>query len=207
VAEQTKLDSGAIILEGKDISHLDVRGRREAGVAHIPEDRNRFGLIGSFTLAENMSFGLHYRPPFVNQLQFIQRQERREFAREAIRAYDIRTPSENVPAHALSGGNQQKAIIAREMSFNPRLLLAAQPTRGVDVGAQEFIYRQIIEAKKSGKAVLLVSADLDEIMSLSDRIGVIYKGRIVKYFNREEATKESVGFYMTGEQDVGQADQ
>jgi simple sugar transport system ATP-binding protein len=207
VAEQTKLDSGAIILDGTDISHLDVRGRREAGVAHIPEDRNRFGLIGSFTLAENMSFGLHYRPPFVNQLQFIQRQERREFAREAIRAYDIRTPSENVPAHALSGGNQQKAIIAREMSFNPRLLLAAQPTRGVDVGAQEFIYRQIIEAKKSGKAVLLVSADLDEIMSLSDRIGVIYKGRIVKYFNREEATKESVGFYMTGEQDVGQADQ
>lgn len=204
IAEQTKLDSGTIVLDGQDISGLDVRRRKEIGIAHIPEDRNRFGLIGAFTIAENMSLGMHHRPPFVNRFQFIQRTQRREFARGAIRSYDIRTPSENVPAHALSGGNQQKAIIAREMSADPRLLLASQPTRGVDVGAQEFIYRQIIEAKRAGRAVLLISADLDEIMSLSDRIGVIYKGRILKQFDRSEATKESVGFYMTGEQDATQ---
>jgi simple sugar transport system ATP-binding protein len=123
----------------------------------------------------------------------------REFAAKAIKDYDIRTPSETLPAHALSGGNQQKAIIARELSAEPDLLLAAQPTRGVDVGAQEFIYKQLVAAKQAGRAVLLISADLDEVLSLSDRIAVIYKGKLIKEFSREEATREQVGYYMTGE--------
>ena len=127
----------------------------------------------------------------------------RSYARETIEEYDIRTPSELTTANALSGGNQQKVIIAREMSFEPKLLLAAQPTRGVDVGATEFIYRQLIRARDAGKAVLLVSADLDEVLSLSDRIGVMYKGKIIREFTQEEATKETVGLYMMGEKGNG----
>ena len=125
--------------------------------------------------------------------------EIRIFARDAIDRFDIRTPSELTPASTLSGGNQQKVIIAREMSAEPRLLLASQPTRGVDIGATEFIYQRLVQAKGEGRALLLVSADLDEILSLSDRIGVLYKGRIIKEFTRSEARKEEVGFYMMGE--------
>jgi general nucleoside transport system ATP-binding protein len=197
--ERTKRAEGEIHFLGKDISGLDVRQRRDVGISHIPEDRHRFGMIMPFTLAENMTLGRHHKPPFVNKMQVIQRQAMREFAAEAIREYDIRTPSETVPAHALSGGNQQKAIIARELSSEPDLLLASQPTRGVDVGAQEFIYKQLVAAKKEGRAVLLVSADLDEVLSLSDRVAVIYEGKLIKEFTREEATREKVGYYMTGE--------
>lgn len=198
LADRVKGLSGDLFLDGESISGLDVRERREAGIAHIPEDRHRFGLILPFSLADNMVLGRHYRKPFVNALSFVQREAVKEFAEEAIEAYDIRTPSSEVPALALSGGNQQKAIIAREMSGNPKLLLASQPTRGVDVGATEFIYKQLVAAKKEGKAVLLVSADLDEILSLSDRIGVIYNGRIAREFDGREVTKETLGFYMTG---------
>jgi general nucleoside transport system ATP-binding protein len=198
LADRVKGLSGDVFLDGKSISGLDVRERREAGIAHIPEDRHRFGLILPFSLADNMVLGRHYRKPFVNALSFIQREAVKEFAEGAIEAYDIRTPSSVVPALALSGGNQQKAIIAREMESDPRLLLACQPTRGVDVGATEFIYKQLVAAKKEGRAVLLVSADLDEIMSLSDRIGVIYNGRITREFDARKVTKETLGLYMTG---------
>jgi simple sugar transport system ATP-binding protein len=190
---------GQIHFRDQEISSLDVRQRRDIGISHIPEDRHRYGIILPFSLAENMTLGRHHRPPFVNKLQVIQRQNIREFAAKAIKEYDIRTPSETLPAHALSGGNQQKAIIARELSAEPDLLLAAQPTRGVDVGAQEFIYKQLVAAKRAKRAVLLISADLDEVLSLSDRIAVIYKGKLIKEFSREEATREQVGYYMTGE--------
>lgn len=197
--EKTSRAEGTVEFLGRDISHLDVRQRRDAGISHIPEDRHRYGLLMPFTLAENMVLGRHHRPPFVNKLQVMQRQKMREFAAGAIKEYDIRTPHERVPAHALSGGNQQKAIIARELSSEPALLLATQPTRGVDVGAQEFIYKQLVAAKTEGRAVLLVSADLDEVLSLSDRVAVIYEGKLIKEFSREEATREQVGYYMTGE--------
>ena len=123
----------------------------------------------------------------------------RAFARETIERYDVRTPNEFTPAHALSGGNQQKVIIAREMSGDPALLVASQPTRGVDLGATEFIYEQIVAAKVQGRAVLLVSADLDEVLALADRILVMYAGRIVYEVSSAEATKERIGYYMTGE--------
>ncbi len=200
LADRSKNAHGEIYFLGREISNLDVRQRRDAGISHIPEDRHRYGLLLPFTLAENMVLGRHHRPPFVNKAQVMQRRNMREFAANAIREYDIRTPHERVPAHALSGGNQQKVIIARELSAEPALLLATQPTRGVDIGAQEFIYRQLIAAKKEGRAVLLVSADLDEVLSLSDRIAVIYEGRLIKHFSREEASREQVGYYMTGEQ-------
>ncbi len=199
LGERIPLVSGDILLDGKSIRHLDVRSRRELGISHIPEDRHRYGLLLPFSLADNVVLGMHHKKPFVKGMQIINTKAIREFARATIEKYDVRTPSETIPANALSGGNQQKLIVARELSANPRLLLASQPTRGVDIGATEFIYRQIVKTKTEGRAVLLVSADLDEIMSLSDRIGVMFKGRIIKEFRRSETTKEEVGFYMMGD--------
>ncbi len=198
IAEREKIISGEVYLKGENITSWDVRERREAGIAHIPEDRHRYGLLLSFSLADNMVLGRHHRPPFVGPIGWRKTKAIREFARSTIAAYDIRTPGETTPAHALSGGNQQKVIIAREMSADPILLLASQPTRGVDIGATEFIYKQIVEAKLQGRAVLLVSADLDEILSLSDRVCVMYKGKIVYEVARDQATKEQIGFYMMG---------
>jgi len=203
IADRVKLEYGDILVDGKSIREWDVRERRESGIGHIPEDRHRFGLLLPYSLADNIALGQHHLPPFVKRFSVINTPKIRSYARETIKAYDIRTPSELTTANALSGGNQQKVIIAREMSFEPKLLLAAQPTRGVDVGATEFIYRQLIRARDAGKAVLLVSADLDEVLSLSDRIGVMYKGKIIREFTQKEATKETVGLYMMGEKGNG----
>jgi len=198
ITEQARLEGGDILLQGRSVLAWDVRTRRDRGIGHIPEDRHRYGLLLPFSLAENLVLGQHHRRPFVRG-SVIDSGRVRQYARESIEKFDIRTPNELIPANALSGGNQQKAIVAREMRFDPILLVAAQPTRGVDVGATEFIYQQLIEARERGKAVLLVSADLDEILSLSDRIGVIFKGRIIKELRQEEATRELVGLFMTGE--------
>ena len=198
IAERVPLESGEILLNGTDIHSWDVRTRREGGISHIPEDRHKYGLLLPFSLADNMTLGRHHRPPFVSRYQLIQSKEIQEFARNAIDEYDVRTPSEAVPANTLSGGNQQKVIIARELKADPILLLASQPTRGVDIGATEFIYKQIVKAKTENRAILLISADLDEVLALSDRIGVIFKGRIIKEFSREDATKEKVGVAMMG---------
>jgi simple sugar transport system ATP-binding protein len=198
ITEAVRLESGDVALEGHSILAWDVRTRRDRGIGHIPEDRHRYGLLLPFSLAENLVLGRHHRGPFVHG-SVVDFAKMRAYARESIEKYDIRTPGELTPAHALSGGNQQKLIVAREMRFDPILLVASQPTRGVDVGATEFIYQQLVAARSRGKAVLLVSADLDEILSLSDRIGVIFKGRIIREFRQEEATKEQVGLCMTGE--------
>jgi len=198
ITEQSRLESGDVLLEGSSILTWDVRTRRDRGIGHIPEDRHRYGLLLPFSLAENLVLGRHHRRPFVRG-SVVDSARMRAYARESIEKFDIRTPSELTPANALSGGNQQKVIVAREMRFDPILLVASQPTRGVDVGATEFIYQQLVAARSRGKAVLLVSADLDEILSLSDRIGVIFKGRIIREFLQQEATKEQVGLYMTGE--------
>jgi ABC-type uncharacterized transport system ATPase subunit len=198
ITEPVKLDGGDIRLEGQSILGWDVRRRRDAGIGHIPEDRQRYGLLLPFSLADNLTLGQHHRPPFVRGFQWVDTAKVREYARETIQAFDIRTPSELTPANALSGGNQQKAIVARELSFEPILLVASQPTRGVDVGAMEFIYSQLLLARQRGKAILLISADLDEILSLSDRIGVMFKGRIIQELSGAQATREKVGLYMTG---------
>ncbi len=198
ITEPVRLESGEVVLQGSSVLSWDVRARRDRGIGHIPEDRHRYGLLLPFSLAENLVLGRHHRRPFVRG-SVVDSRKMRAYARESIEKFDIRTPSELTPANALSGGNQQKVIVAREMRFDPILLVASQPTRGVDVGATEFIYQQLIAARERGKAVLLVSADLDEILSLSDRIGVIFKGRIIREFAQGEATKEKVGLFMTGE--------
>jgi ABC-type uncharacterized transport system ATPase subunit len=201
IAERVPALSGDVLLSGKNIRDWDVRKRREAGIAHIPEDRHRFGLLLPFSVADNACLGRHHRRPFVGALQWIDRKAVRRNAERVVEAYDVRTPSVATPASALSGGNQQKLIVAREISANPRLLLASQPTRGVDIGATEFIYRRLVQARAEGRAVLLVSADLDEVMSLSDRIGVMYRGRIIREFDCSRTSKQEVGFYMMGERE------
>ncbi len=205
ITEGVETQSGDILLEGRSVRRWTVRERRDRGIAHIPEDRQREGLLMPFPLTWNLVLGRHHRQPFSSRLQIVNRRAIREYARDVIERYDIRTPSEDTPANALSGGNQQKAVVAREINTGARLLVAAQPTRGVDIGATEFIHRQLLSARAAGRAVLLVSADLDELLSLSDRIGVIFKGRIIREFSHDTAARDEVGLYMTGEKAHGAA--
>jgi simple sugar transport system ATP-binding protein len=199
IAEGAESESGQILLSGTDITHMGVRERRSRGIAHIPEDRQKEGLLMPFSVAWNIALGQHHLQPYASRFQLINQKAIREHARQVIAEYDIRTPSEETPANALSGGNQQKAVVAREIGTGAILLVAAQPTRGVDIGATEFIHKQLLAARSAGRAVLLVSADLDELLSLSDRIGVIFKGKIIKEFTHDAAVREEVGLYMTGE--------
>jgi ABC-type uncharacterized transport system ATPase subunit len=201
VAEGLEVESGDILLDGESIRRWSVRKRRDRGISHIPEDRQKYGLLLPFSVALNLVLGQMHRAQFITRFKTVNMRAIREAGRRIIERFDIRTPSEETPANALSGGNQQKAVVAREISAGPRLLVASQPTRGVDIGATEFIHRQLLQARAEGKAVLLVSADLDELLSLSDRIGVIFKGRIIKEFAHDDAVKEEVGLFMTGERE------
>ena len=204
VAGGAAVEAGDILLDGASTKQWSVRERRERGIAHVPEDRQKEGLLMPFSVADNLALGRHHRPPFVTRLGTINRRAIRKNAREVIARFDIRTPSEETPAHALSGGNQQKAVVARELSTGAKLLVASQPTRGVDIGATEFIHRQLVAARSEGRAVLLVSADLDELLALSDRVGVMFKGRIVKEFPHDLAARDEVGLCMTGGASHGQ---
>lgn len=188
---------GAISLKGSDITHASARASIEAGVSHIPEDRHRRGLVLEFDLAENLVLGDHRMPPYAKH-GIMSPTAISGTAEKRIADYDIRTPSWHVLASNLSGGNQQKVVVAREIGRDPELLVAAQPTRGLDVGAIEFVHRQILRERESGKAVLLVSLELEEVLSLADRILVMYEGRIVQEFMVDEADEETLGYYMTG---------
>jgi len=192
-----RVDAGSIAIGGSDVSGLDVRGRGEAGLSHIPEDRHRRGLILDYSVADNLVLGQQHR--FAGR-GVLDRARIGDNARARIQQFDIRPPSATLPARALSGGNQQKIVIAREMGRDFRVLLAAQPTRGVDVGAIEFIHGQLREARAAGKGILLVSADLQEVLSLADRIAVMYGGRFVAVLPRAAASEEVLGRYMTGAQ-------
>ncbi|HKY21602.1 MAG TPA: ABC transporter ATP-binding protein [Vicinamibacterales bacterium] len=194
--EPTRI-SGDVALEGVSLAGLDARARRERGIAHIPEDRHRRGLLLEFTLDENAILGVHYRPPVTSGVLIDDGEVRRRSV-EIIKGFDVRPPNPELPARALSGGNQQKLIIGREFQLRPRLLLVAQPTRGVDIGAIEFIHRKLVALRDEGCAVLLVSAELDEVMSLSDRLLVIHKGRIVGEVDPAVAKAGDIGLLMTG---------
>jgi simple sugar transport system ATP-binding protein len=195
-----RAQSGVVALNGQDITNETPRRIREMGACHIPEDRHRRGLVLDFSVAQNLVLGIHYRPPFVRKLflDVIDFGSVREKAGRLLEAFDIRPPDRENPAGNLSGGNQQKVIVAREFDQDPKLLIAAQPTRGIDVGSIEFIHRRLLQARDAGKAVLLVSADLEEILSLSDRIAVMYEGRIVGILDPTDATEERIGMMMTG---------
>jgi len=192
-----KAESGSIKLNGQEIMNLPPRKIIEAGVGHIPQDRHKHGLVLDFPIGENIVLQSYYQEPYSKRgiLNFKSIYEK---ARQIIKEFDVRTPDEYTKARALSGGNQQKAIIGREIDRNPDLLIAAQPTRGLDVGAIEFIHKRLIEQRDQGKAVLLVSFELDEILNVSDRIAVIYEGKIVAIVDPKETTEQELGLLMAG---------
>lgn len=192
--------SGTITFEGRDITPSDARRRKELGIAHVPEDRHRRGLLLDFSLAENTILGVHYRKPAVSGVGSVLLDQKgiQRRTEQVIREFDVRPPNPALPARALSGGNQQKLIIGREFELPPKLLLVSQPTRGVDIGAIEFIHRKIVAMRDAGCAVLLVSAELEEVTALSDRLLVIHNGAIVGEVDPKTVTNEEIGLMMTG---------
>uniref|UniRef100_UPI003904A7C1 ABC transporter ATP-binding protein n=1 Tax=Gudongella sp. SC589 TaxID=3385990 RepID=UPI003904A7C1 len=193
-----KLVSGEITLRGKDISKASIRERSASGMSHIPEDRHKHGLVLDYKLEENLILQRYWQPKFQKN-QFIKFDEMRNYAEELIERFDIRSSQgPTTMTRSMSGGNQQKAIIAREIDKEHELLVAVQPTRGLDVGAIEYIHSQLIASRDAGKAVLLVSLELDEVMNVSDRILVIYEGEIVGELDPKETTTQELGLYMAG---------
>ncbi len=193
---------GILRLNGEAVPFGQARILIEKGMAHIPEDRQRHGLVLPFSVADNMVLCTYYKPPFArgwkrNPAAVL------DFARKLIRQFDVRTPGPQVPVATLSGGNQQKVIVAREFSRPVQVLIANQPTRGLDVGSIEYIHRRIVELRDQGVGVLLVSAELDEILSLADRIAVMYEGRIVAEVPAQEASREQLGLWMAGARPQG----
>jgi ABC-type uncharacterized transport system ATPase subunit len=190
-----KIESGFVRIDGKDVTFRDVGQRREAGLSHIPEDRHRRGLILDYSIADNLVLGL--QTDFADK-GLLDAGRIKSNAEMQIEAFDIRPPVADLPARNLSGGNQQKVVIAREMGREFTVLLASQPTRGVDVGAIEFIHSRLREARAAGKAILLVSAELNEVLGLADRVAVMYRGKFVTVVQASDASEESLGEYMTG---------
>ncbi|MDH5012895.1 heme ABC transporter ATP-binding protein [Weissella cibaria] len=189
--------SGKVTLKGKDITNKKPRQITESGVGHIPEDRHRFGLELDMTLAENIALQTYYKAP-MSKAGVLDYDKINAHARELIEKFDVRTVNELVPASALSGGNQQKAIIARELDRDADFVIAAQPTRGLDVGAIEYIHQQLINQRDAGKAVMLVSFELDEILNVADRIAVISHGEITGVVDANETSKNELGLLMAG---------
>jgi simple sugar transport system ATP-binding protein len=198
------LKEGSISLNGTDISHASIRERLSSGMSHIPEDRHKHGLVLDYSLEDNLILQTYYTPQFTNGAGFLKRKAIRDYANRLIEEHDIRSGQGAVtPARSMSGGNQQKAIIAREIDKNPDLLVAVQPTRGLDVGAIEHVHEQLVAQRDAGKAVLLVSLELDEVMNVSDRILVMYEGEIVGEFDPKKVTVEELGLYMAGSKRKG----
>ena len=193
------LVSGKISLCGKDITHASIRHRNTMGMSHIPEDRHKHGLVLDYTLEDNLVLQRYFEPEFTSKAGFLRRDNIRKYAEKLIEQYDVRSGQGPITvARSMSGGNQQKAIVAREIDKDPELLVAVQPTRGLDVGAIEYIHKQLVAQRDAGKAVLLVSLELDEVMDVPDRILVMYEGEIVGELDPKKTTQEELGLYMAG---------
>ena len=193
------LVSGSIILDGQDITKASIRKRSVSGMSHIPEDRHKHGLVLDYPLEYNMILQTYFKPQFTSKIGFLRRKNIREYSDRLIEEFDVRSGQGSVtPARAMSGGNQQKAILAREIDKQPEVLVAVQPTRGLDVGAIESVHKQLVAQRDAGKAVLLISLELDEIMNLADTIGVLYRGEILKIDSADRMTTQEVGRYMMG---------
>ena len=198
------LKSGKILLDNKDISKAPIRERSTSGMSHIPEDRHKHGLVLDYSLEYNMVLQRYFEPEFRNGIGFLKRKPIRKYAERLIEQFDVRSGQGPITiTRSMSGGNQQKAIIARELDKDPQLLIAVQPTRGLDVGAIEFIHSQLIRHRDSGHGVLLVSLELEEVLSVSDRILVMYEGEIVGEFDPRKTNREELGLYMAGARKEG----
>jgi ABC-type uncharacterized transport system ATPase subunit len=193
-----KADGGTVTLDGVDITNETPRKITQEGhSSHVPEDRHAYGMVGTYSVAENLVLNTYNLAPFVKRLT-INQPAIQAHAQALVEQFDVRTPGVTTAGGSLSGGNQQKMVVAREFSRPINLLIAAQPTRGIDVGSIEFIHNQIIAKRDEGVAVMVVSSELDEIMALSDRIAVMYKGAIIGIVPRDEATREGLGLLMAG---------
>ncbi|MBP9184392.1 MAG: ABC transporter ATP-binding protein [Fuscovulum sp.] len=201
--------TGSMVLKGAQMPlsgrGANGRSRREAGISHVPEDRHHHGLILDFTAWENVAFGYHHAARYQKNALFMDNDAIRADTEKKMATFDVRPPIPTLPAKSFSGGNQQKIVVAREMEQNPDLLLIGQPTRGVDIGAIEFIHKQIIALRDAGKAILLVSVELDEIMSLSDRIAVMFDGRLMGFRDPEKTNERELGLMMAGMTGKGEA--
>lgn len=197
IAGLATVGGGTISLVGRNLAGLSVRQRTERGIAHIPEDRHKRGLLLDSDLRENAILGVHYRSQFATA-GFMNEGEIEKVTQKIIENFDVRPPNPDLASKSLSGGNQQKLIIGREFELNPKLLLVSQPTRGVDIGAIEFIHRKLIALRDAGTAVLLVSAELEEVTALADRLLVIYEGEIVGEVDPKTCSNEQIGLLMTG---------
>lgn len=198
IAGLIPVHSGTIRLNGRDITNLDVRERTEAGISYIPEDRQQVGMVADMTLAENMAIKSYYREPFAKR-GILQPEVFKNYAEKLVRDYDVRTGSGvDTPMGSLSGGNQQKVLVAREIGLNSVLMIFVQPTRGLDIGAISYIHHQILDERGKGKAILLISLELIEIMDLADTIGVIFRGELLKIEDASKMTTSEVGRYMMG---------
>jgi len=204
ISGMLKPESGQVLLDGKDITKAPIRKRREAGMSHIPEDRLKVGTAKTCSIRDNLIMNRYYRKPYAKN-GVMNSEKLRELSEQMCVDYQIKTPDSTYLLSTLSGGNMQKVVFAREMEVDPELLVAAQPTRGIDIGAIESIWHRIVEARDAGKAVLLVSAELDEVLSLADRVLVMYEGEIMAELPREEATEAAVAVYMTGAKRQGGA--
>ena len=191
------VEGGSVQILGQDATHATPRKITEMGVAHVPEDREKHGLVMNYPIADNLVLNQYYIPPYATG-PILNQEKIEEHGIMLIKKYDVRTPSVYTPAGSLSGGNKQKVVIAREFSRDIKLLIANQPTRGVDVGSIEFIHNQIVAQRDEGTAVLLISAELDEVLSLADRVAVMFDGKIIKILPAAEATRERVGLLMAG---------
>ncbi|GFN21790.1 ABC transporter ATP-binding protein [Thermanaeromonas sp. C210] len=191
------VESGRVLFDGRDITNWTTKARIEAGLAHVPEDRHKEGLVLDFTVAENLVLDTYDKPPFTHRKVFYP-QEVRTLAQKLVREFDIRPPDPETVVRNLSGGNQQKVVLARQINRKPRFLLAVQPTRGLDVGATEFVHQRLLEEKRRGVAILLISADLDEILLVSDRVLVIYEGQIMGEVIPGRTTYAEIGLLMGG---------
>jgi simple sugar transport system ATP-binding protein len=193
-----KVTSGSILLNNIDITRAPPHERIQQGTSHVPEDRQKRGLIMDFSVMENIILGSHDRPPFAKGFVRLDIKEASDYAKMLIDEFSIKTPSKDTPARHLSGGTQQRVVLAREFSRNPRLIIACQPTRGLDVGATEYVRGKLVDMRNEGCAVLLISADLDETWALSDRIAVMYEGRIVAVKDPEKTSESELGLLMAG---------
>jgi len=193
-----KISSGKVLLKGQELTGLKPRKITESGVGHIPQDRHKHGLVLDFPIGHNIALQTYYQSP-ISKGGIIDYKKIDKLAEKIIQEFDVRTPSASTEARALSGGNQQKAIIGREIDRDPELLIAALPTRGLDVGAIEFIHRRLIEQRDKGKAVLLISFELDEVMNVSDTIAVIHDGHIIDTVKPQETTEQQLGLLMAGQ--------
>ena len=196
-------DGGKVLLGDDDLADDTVRSRRAKGVAYVPEDRHARGMVLQMSTWENAVLGQQYRAPFSRSFGLLNPAAMRQRATDLVRRFNVKVPSIAAPGYAMSGGNQQKLVLAREFSSEPRLLVAAHPTRGLDIGATEFVWQQLVAGRDAGLAVLLISSNLEEILALSDRVGVIHDGRIVAELPGSEATMTQLGLYMTGAHEAG----